>query len=294
MKIISKTEKATRNDPNVNFKFDDSVDQFLVGATSLYYAFGSKDHHVQKIKLSMNASNAGQEVSVATTMTLKDDGNNSISSDSFVEVGCLAATGQNSNSTVQLTSGLKFPSEGTSNPIGLQNNTYVNEALLTGFELAYEGNSDHHIKRIYANVSASIQQGQSVTLSGTDDMYDSSGNSAVIKNLEAGYFGTYIDGNASGLVVKEKSYSSSDGGQTVDLADLLGDKKLTGATVFIRSFDTSFDKDHHLKSIYLGAENISYKDQKVSFTPKVKMKDNSSHNASGTIKLIIVGLCDAD
>jgi len=293
MKLDSISSQASPNNPDLTFRFDDSVDQFLVGATNIYYTFGDKDHQVRQIKLNMDSSNSGQEVSTSVTMSLNDEGSHNISSSSFVDVSCLAATGSNSNSTAKLVSGLAFPSGSSSNPIGLANDTYSNEAILEGFELAYEG-EDHHIKQMYGKLSSTVQQGESVIVSGSADMSDDSGNNANIKSLQSGYLGTYIDGNASGLVVVEKSYDTSDGPQTVDLGALLGTKSLTNAAVFIRSFDVSFSKDHHMKSLYLGASDVSITAQEVLFSPQISMKDDSDNKASGNIKLVIVGLCDPD
>ncbi|MBL4660989.1 MAG: hypothetical protein JKY19_11590 [Alcanivoracaceae bacterium] len=290
MKIVSILKTATPQSPNLTFQYTDTVDQYLVGATQLYYTFGNNDHHVKKIKLNMAPSNSGNNVNASISMTLNDDSGHDISSSSYVDVTCLAALGQNTNSNVQLTSDLSYPSGSSSSPIGLQNNTFVNEPIMEGFELAYD--NDHHVKRIHANVSVSVQQGSSATLSGTADMYDDSGNSATTKSLEAGYLGTYINGNASGLVAIEQSYQTNAGLQHVDLSTYLGSKNLTGAAVFLKTFDLSFGGDHHMKSITVGASDVAFDGQKVSFTPQAKMKDDSSHNASGSVTLIIIGACD--
>jgi hypothetical protein len=290
MKISIIKKQATPSSSNLSFQYDSSVDQFLIGATQLYYTFGSHDHHVKKIKLNMAPSNSGNDVNATISMTLKDDSGNDISSTSYVDVTSLAALGQNSNSSVQLTSNLSFPSGSSSNQIGLRNNTYVNEALMEGFDMAFDG--DHHVKRIHADVSVSVQQGSSATLSGTADMYDDSGNSATTKTLQGGYLGTYINGSDSGLVVVEQSYNTGEGLQHVDFTTHLGDKNLTGAAVFIKTYDLSFSGDHHMKSIRVGADGIVFDDKTVSFTPRADMTDNSGHNASGSVTLVIVGACD--
>ncbi|HHL31960.1 MAG TPA: hypothetical protein ENJ41_05180 [Oceanospirillales bacterium] len=290
MKITSQLATASPNAPNLTFAFDDTVDQYVLGASEIYYTFGSNDHHIKKIKLNMAPSNSGSTVSATISMTLSDDSGNDISSSSYVNVACLAALGQNTYSNVQMTSNLAFGSGESSSPITLDNTTYINEAIMEGFELAY--NEDHHLKRIYANVSVSVQQGKSATVTGSDDMYDDSGNSATTKNLQAAYLGTYINGSDSGLVAIEQSYDTGAGLQNVDLSTYLGGKTLTGAAVILKSYDLSFSGDHHMKYLKVGADTVAFDGSTVSFTPMAEMKDDSSHSASGSVTLIIIGTCD--
>jgi hypothetical protein len=290
MKISIIKKQATPSSSNLSFQYDSTVDQYLVGATQFFYTFGNKDHHVKKIKLNMAPSNSGNDVNATISMTLNDDSGNDISSTSYVDVTSLAALGQNSNSTVQLTSNLSFPSGSSSNQIGLRNNTYVNEALMEGFEMAFDG--DHHVKRIHADVSVSVQQGASATLSGTADMYDDSGHSATTKSLQGGYLGTYINGSDSGIVSVEQNYKTGTGLQHVDLTTHLGGKNLTGAAVFIKTYDLAFNNDHHMKSLRVGADGVVFDNKTISFTPYAAMTDNSGHSASGSVTLVIVGACD--
>lgn len=291
MKIIAKKKKATPISPNISFGFDENVDQFLVGASKIFYTFDSTDHHVRKMKLNMGASNSSFNVNASITMTLNDDNGHDISANSYVDVTCLAALGQNTTSNVQLTGDLSYQSGASSAPINLQNPTFTNEAILEGFNLAYD--KDHHVKRIHATVAVSPQQGRSVTLTGTDDMYDNNGHSASTKSLEAAYLGTYIKGSDCGLVAIEQSYSTDTKLTHVDLSTYLGRRKLTGAAVFVRSFDLSFGGDHHMQSMTVGASDIAHNDTTISFTPQVIMRDNGSNRATGNVTLVIIGTCDA-
>jgi|GEM_PF-2673695 len=295
MKLQCQRKHSTPASPNLTFEFDESVDQYLIGVSNFQYTYGKWDHHVKEIKLSVNSTNSGNRIDAAVVMDLTNGGNNSLGSESFANISCLAATGDNSDKALQLNNDLSFSSDGSSSPTTLNNNTYINEAVMEGFDLAYS--DGHKLRKIYANVATDVQQGQSATLTGTAGMVDDSGHNATTKQLEGSYLGTYIDGNASGLVVIEQTYNAqADCNQTtVELGGLLGDKKLTSATVFLRSFDVEFKSDHSLKTIYLGARDISFADQSVTFTPQVSLQDGNGHNTEiGSIKVVVVGTCDPD
>ncbi len=292
MKTEAQILRATPGSPDVTFTFSNTVDQFLTGITQLYFTYGSSDHHVRTVTAGMSPSNSGVNVNVPVTMVLNDDSGHNISGSSYLDVGCIAATGQNTNSSVQLTSALPFQSGGTSSAISLQNNTFLNEPIMAGFDLSY-GSDDHHVRRIFAKTAVSLQQGSTAAITGSDNMYDDSGNSATTKTLEGSYLGTYINGADSGIVAVEQSFATGAPATSIDLSGQTGGKPLTGAAVYLKSFDLSYEDDHHVEFIRAGASNVAFDGTTITFTPWAQMEDDGGRKASGSITLIIVGTVDA-
>lgn len=291
MKIETIKTKAYPDSSEITFNFSDTVDQYMIGASQISYEFTSKDHHVKKIKLGIAPSVSGKNVIANISMILNDNSTHEIASSSYVNVLCLAATGQNSDKYVQLKNNISF-SSGSKKSIQLKQKIYDNMPIMQGFSMEYDKN-DHHIKQLKAELSIS-HNNSTTDMTGICGMEDKSGHSSISNELQTSYLGTSLKGNSSGLVLIEKTYETDEKTTTIDLSGYLGEKKLTAAAVLIKSFELAFSTDHHMKRLRVGASKVSFEGQSIRFTPRASMTDGSKHNALGVVTLIIIGVCNSD
>lgn len=294
-------QKQTLNrDDQAEFEFDAPIASYLVGISRFYLTYGSEDHHVKRISVGLTANKSGsQRVSVTPTLILSDSSGNVIdTADSVVDVVVLAWTGASPGSLV-LASQDSIPSNGRSNPIALpDSNLAINQAVLTGFDLAYSG-SDHHVDSAYAAVGA-ISEGTDGSITGKADMADKSGNRAGSPTFNGGLIAASEDDLGFVLATLDNQQLTK-GTKTVDFTDLVppGTANLKSATALITRFAVEFatSSDHHVKSLGAGCDNCFFDAQNllkvVVQNPYALIRDDSNHsqdNSKSSVDLLVVGI----
>jgi hypothetical protein len=284
--------RNTKTDPNktVTFNFgSDRVLSYVVGIADWSFTFGSSDHHVRTLSLSL-ASNQPDAHTVTTKVTavLSDaSGNNIKNSDSSVFVCCVALV-NSADSNLTLAGANAIPNNGASAPIALPGSSLsIAAAFLSGFDLSFGGGSDHHVHSVLtaAGLTASGTQGQ---ITAQAAMEDSSGHGASTASINGGLIAATP--SETGLYAKSETNL-----QTSDPVDIEFGTKISDAAVLLQDVDVQFDGgDHHVKTLGGGASDWTVRSTSVTLAnARAFMRDDSGHNeasGSSSVSLVVVAI----
>lgn len=282
--------RYTKTAPNKTVTFDFGSDQvlsYVVGIADWSFTFGSSDHHVKDLSLSL-ASNQPDFHTVITKVTavLSDEsGNNINDSDSSVIVCCLALV-NSADSNLTLAGANAIPNNGASAPIALPGSSLsIAAAFLSGFDLSF-GDSDHHVHSVLtaAGLTASGTQGQITAQAAMDD---SSGHGASTASINGGLIAATP--SETGLYTKSQTNVQSTDPVTIEFGT-----KISDAAVLLQDVDMQFDGDHHIKTLGGGTSGWTVKSTSVVLdNARAFMSDDSGHNEAGGssgVSLVVVAI----
>ncbi|ACE85480.1 hypothetical protein [Cellvibrio japonicus] len=280
--------KNASSSPNktVAFDFSDKVLAYVVGITYWKFSFGSDDHHVKTLLLSLETNQPNStQVTATITARLDDDTGHGINNgDSLINVSCIAVvTAADSNITLANANGISSGSSSTE--ISLPSNTLsIGAAFLSGWSLSQS--ADHHVKT-FQTTAGFKQSGNLGQITSQAQMIDSSGNfanGAINGGLVAA--STAERGILSKALVNQQTGSSQDVNFNVNLKD---------ASVMLQSLTATFgSKDHHIKSIGGGCSGWKVNGQKVTLNNAQAFitddSGNSQSNSDSSVSLVVFAI----
>ena len=269
---------------------DHTVQAYAVGIAFFELSYGDTDHHVQtaSVSLSTNKPDA-TTVTAKVSAKLKDNsGHNLKKSDSSVTVCCIAVTGAADPNTV-LNNQYGILSGSQSAGIALpSSNPQVLQAFLSGFDLSFGSNSDHHMQGADA-VAGSSLNGSTAYITSEANMWDNSGHNASTATIDGGLIAQTTE---SGIVIKVKSDEQTSNPVDVDMG-----QPIDKAVVLLLSWTMQFDSgDHHVKKMLAGCSDWDITgDNNDTVTldfAHAHLKDNSGNdqnNNKSDVSLVIIG-----
>jgi hypothetical protein len=270
---IALRQKSTSANSTVTFDFgSDSVLSFVTGISYWKFTYGSDDHHVQTMALSLaNNQPDPHKVTVRVSSTLSDDsGNNIKNSDSSVHVCCIALT-NSTDKELALAGATAIPNNQSSGPISLPGSSLtIASSFLAGFDLSY-GSNDHHVRKIHtaAGFTANGTQG---AITSQAAMGDDSGNNASTATINGGL----VAATPAETGIFAQSVVNQ---QTSDTVDVDFGRSISDAVVMLQGLMLQFSKDHHVKTLGGGVDSWKVSGNKVSLvSPRAFIKDDSGHD----------------
>lgn len=285
MPIAVQSIQSTPN-RNVTFSFQEDVVAYVVGVAYWSFTFGSDDHHVRKVALSLANNKTGpRQITTTVNATLADDSGHGIDDGrSLVRLCCVAIT-LAQDSAVGLATANGIPSGSASGPISLPGTSLsVSSAFLAGFSLSQD--DDHHVRTFKTN--AGFQQDGNVgQITSTAEMIDTSGHEAD-GTIDGGLLTTLA--SEAGLVVRSLVNQQTTGTQSVDM-----DVELREAAVFVQGLVATFgNKDHHVKTIGGGCKDWRIDGSSVALDgAQAFIVDDSGHTENdelSSVSLVVVGI----
>lgn len=248
MPILVKNQNINTNK---TFTFDfgsRSVLTYVVGISYWNYTFGSNDHHLKTISMSLSTNQpSATQVAVTVNAALLDASGNVISnSSSNVRVSCIAVVdGADFNLAVANANGI--PSGSASGAIALPSSSLsIGSSFLSGFNLSF-GNSDHHIKSL-AMTAGFNQNGSSATITSSARMQDDSGNTDSSASINGGLVGAST--GETGLLGRAQVNQQTSGSVSVDFG-----RPISDGVALLQSYSVTFgSNDHHVKTIGGGSD----------------------------------------
>lgn len=272
------------------FKFNGPVLSNVVGISNFSFTYGSKDHHVQKISLSIQTSWSENTVRASVTAQLVDASGNLIDKGSSkVGLVCVANT-VTTDSDLALATRTAIGNGAQSAGIDLPGASLkFAQPGIAGFSLSY-GTKDHHLREILVTLGFT-QHGTSGNINASAEMTDSDGNAAAGQSAD----GILVAGNYSedGMLVAMLTNQQTGTSQEVTF-----DKGLSSAVVLLNAFTITFKgDDHHVKTIGAGCSGWSVKS---SDPKKVVINDarafvsdnsgNTQNDSESSVNLVVVGI----
>jgi len=288
-RLINK--KVTPETGNIKFLDKASVEQYIVGATQLYYTFESKNKQVNKKTPVQIADNYKVNISINNILNFIDD-NIGMNINSYVGTRRFTSAGLNRNNTLHLKGNYDYSNGCRGRVVLLQNDMDENLNHLQNFKLVSANN--HYIKRVSCQLPVLIEQNGLKKYNEACEIFKDFNSHSNSLKLQSGYRATFYCGRETGFVSVEQTYCERvDGGlQTIDFSNFLGNKALTGAVVFVKSFDVLLTAGQQLKWIRVGTDAVKFCDQKITFMPQVQTHESNEHIESIKIKLVVIGSYD--
>ncbi|MEM6720069.1 MAG: hypothetical protein AAF611_12165 [Bacteroidota bacterium] len=72
----------------------------------------------------------------------------------------------------------------------------------------------------------------------------------------------------------------------------LGSTVINAATA-VQGFDNAFSEDHHVRSIDVATSITAISGSVVTVSATCKMRDDSNHEATGTVTVLVIADCEA-
>ncbi|ODC03620.1 hypothetical protein BFW38_08755 [Terasakiispira papahanaumokuakeensis] len=275
---ISIDTQITAPNRSVTFNFDDSVLAYVVGISYWDFSFGSNDHHVKELELSIQANKpTTQQVTAQITAKLNDDSGHGIDSgSSSIHVTCIAVIGSQ-DANVALVNENRIASGAESPAFPLPSNSLsISASFLSGWDLSQT--EDHHVKT-FTTAAGFSQSGSNGQITGQAQMVDTSGNFA----------SGWIDGGSlaastteNGILAKAVTNKQTDSKFGVDFTDELQDKTIKEAAVLLQNLTVTFGgDDHHVKTIGGGCSGWQADGTSVNLdNARAFLTDDSGHKQS--------------
>lgn len=269
---------SARIQPNTtkNFTFDDTIVQRTVGITAYTLSYGSKDHHVQTVSISLTVNQQGNTLQVTPHATLVDaNGHNLDPSASEVFVAAMAWVGLNDDN-LKLGNVIGIPNGGSSEGILIPNDRpQTLQAALAGFNLSF-GGEDHHMQTASASVGTSLS-GTQAKVTGQAKMYDDNGHVASTATVDGGL----IANCDPSLAMTVLSTGSLQGNSQV----LNFPAGITNFVSMLSGFQVQYenDSDHHVKTIKAELLVQSVSGSSVTVGGKATLLDNNGHEQDNTV-----------
>ena len=272
---------------SANFTFDRAVLSNVVGISFFNLTYGSKDHHVKRVSVSIHTSWANNVVQATVTAQMVDASGNLINkADSKVGLVCIANTeAADGNLALATVNGIMTGTQ--SQPIALPGSAMkFAQPGLGGFALEF-GDNDHHLRQMLVALGFA-QHGTNGQISADAAMVDSSGHSASIESADAVLVaGNFAETGVEVLVLTNQQTSEP---QTVTFG-----KALSQAVVLINSFTITFGgDDHHVRTLGAGCSGWSVNGAQVKLNDaRAFTSDGSGHsqdNNASFVNLFVVGI----
>ncbi|MEL6655464.1 MAG: hypothetical protein AAFY48_10960 [Bacteroidota bacterium] len=275
------------------FNFGGQVSAFVYGLTAFNFSY-TEDHHVQTASVALNATLNGNSVDVTPTVVFKDDSGNTYSpGGSSISVTVIAWVGDGADRNVKFVNwGRSIKNGQASEAIDIGATPVSTNALLSGFDVSYGNDTDHHVERIFANVGTN-PSGNKVKLTASVGMYDNSGNNASTATANAGLLAAIADDPGFDIQIVHE------GGHTVTFP-----KPVDEVMAIINGFDVGYtNTDHHVWGIGLhtmvtrSALTPPYS-SKYQYTPspnnafvaaQPEVHDGSDNHGGGKCNMIVIG-----
>ena len=263
----------TETNKTVTFDFgSDQVLSFVTGIGYWSFTFGSDDHHVQTLALSLATNQPDpHRVTARVNATLSDEsGNNIKNSDSSVVV-CCAALVNSADMNLALAGATAIPNNQSSGSIALPgSNLSIASAFLAGFDLSY-GSRDHHVRKLHtaAGFTANGSQG---AITSQASMADDSGNNASTATVNGGLVAA--SPSETGIMAQSETNL-----QTTDRVEVDFGTALSDAVVMLQDVTLDFSKDHHVKTLGGGVPSWTLNPTSVTLdSARAFIKDDSGNN----------------
>ena len=237
MALEIQTKQINVND-SYNFTFTNTVQECLIGIRYFKLTYGDSDHWVKTVSLGLNQQQPDSNtISVQVLGNLSDGSGNTIdTSDSSAIVVVVAWTGT-ADHTLLLANG----DAGTVYTLPSSSPTILSP-ILAGFDLAYD--TDHYVAQINVSTINVSRNGDTATLSATENMTDRDGNWASTATFNAGLIAS--SSSSPGFEVKATSnvYNNTNQSFTFNSAWTNFQAMITGFNV-----EYSNNEGHWLKEI---------------------------------------------
>lgn len=283
MPIVIKSLSTAPN-KTVTFDFPSNVLAYVVGVSYWNFSFGSDDHHVKKLILSLDSNQPGaNQITTTVTAKIDDESGHGISSaDSKVSISCIAVVTA-ADGNILLSSCNSIASGGSSQSFPLPGSSLkIGSTFITGFSLSQP--TDHHVKTVQTTAGFK-QTGNSGQITSQAQMVDTSGNFA-----EGSINGGLLAAASSeqGILSRALTNQQTDKAQSVDFGQALA----TGAAVLLQSLEVTFGKsDHHVKTIGGGCGSWRVEGTKVTLdNARAFITDDSGHaqdNGESNVSLVV-------
>lgn len=265
--------KSTSTPPNktVTFDFPSNVLAYVVGVSYWKFSFGSDDHHVKKMSLSLDNNQPGaRQVTTTVTAKIDDESGHGISSaDSNIRVSCIAVI-EAADGNILLASGNSIPSGDSGQSLPLPSSSLsIGTAFVAGFALTQD--KDHHVRSVQTTAGFK-QTGNSGQITSQALLVDTSGHFAS-GNLNGGLVAA--SSSERGLLSSALTNQQTDKAQGVDFGRALA----ADAAVLLQSLTVTFgNDDHHVKSIGGGCSGWKVEGNKVTLdNARAFITDGSGH-----------------
>jgi hypothetical protein len=271
------------------FNFDDPVLNYMVGMSGFNFERSGNDEHIRDLIIDLQVNQPSPTmVSVLAKGVMVDNGGRGLDANkSYIDVVLLANT-KDAQPGLLLSNLNGIPSGQQGTPVNdLPLNPVFKAAVVSGFNMSYGSDVDHHVKDIHVSVgiTSTTTSGTSATVTGQATMVDGGGANAVNPTLDAG------------VIAENGSYQSAGFFSTTAFNSQTG--LLTGTltsrspspvfATLVQGFDVSFSgSDHHVLAIELdtsvSATSIASSQESfgVLVSSAISMRDSNGHKSDPT------------
>lgn len=241
---------TTQPNRDVPFDFSDAVTHFFVGISRWSFTFGSNDHHVRRLEVSVvSARPTERRVNCRVNVRMQDDsGHDVVNASSSITLVCIAQTVANDfRVTISSVDAVQSGTSG-GNIVLPDSKLAVAQPVLEGWNLAYS--TDHHVKKVQV-AAGFAQNGNTAQISAIAQMSDGSGNSAS-GSVDAWLFAS----TSSDIPLLTTSVLSAQSTGTVP--PITFPRPIKDGAALIQGFSLAYrGDDHHIRTIGAGTSGWS-------------------------------------
>ena len=277
----------------VSFGFDQhKVVSYLLGIARWSFSYGSTDHHVRQVKLSLAGSVPAPGTVAATITAVLEDasGHDMDLSDSLITVCCIALL-DSPESNLVLATGTGIPDGGSAGPFTLPGSSLAVGAFLAGFDLEYPPPDppeppDHNVRRFFAAAGFTENTNDQGFITAQAGMCDDSGNQANDPQIAGALIAAAS--SESSLLAVSGLRAQSEAPVEVDFGTPISD-----ALVLLQGLNVEYNNDdHHVETLGGGTSGWKIDGTKVRLLDAYAfMQDASGHKqddgTSGVSMLIL-------
>lgn len=281
--------QATDANGTVVFTLPAAQMKWVVGLSYFELTYGSDNHHVEEMSVSLDPHLSGTTLKVDVRAILDDDSGHRIDAGaSIVQVTCIATDTDDELANapnIPAVGGGSFPFYWTSSNLPL-----AAGSMLAGFMASY-GNTDHHVLEASATTSYYYQQPSTAIAAVDMIMDDDSGHSATVATVDVGVLGALSPAPHSPNIEKVTT-------QLAAVSSVVFPSPVTQAVALINAFRVEYSKhDHHVKTISVGCSTppiIDAAGTQVTLpaTTGATMTDghNTQDNSVSDVSMLIVAI----
>lgn len=271
------THSATLDGAFPPFEFSGPVSSFVYGLSGFNIGYSGRDHHLETFSVGFEVNQVtSNSIALSPNVQFHDASGNHAYRGSSICATVVAWLGE--DGPVMLQNTLAQPSLSTYK-IPARKHAYSAGSILSGFDLSYGDQVDHHVETMAVATQAS-QLGGTVNVNVRANMYDASGSQSLNPTVSSGVIAAFAPTTGFEMQMVRGTLS-----QNTPLK-VQFHRKIDQAALLLTDFNLSYGNiDHHVLSVvsgYLPTPGFPqiYGESASFHLTDCQMKDSSGNHAT--------------
>lgn len=269
------------------------IGAYIVGVTFFQYQMANvSGREIIEVALSVDANlTAPDSIFVQPNGVMKDTSGHNLDPSSFVIVGALAWSQDDTNVATMTAPGIPTGSASAAVQVPAGSAVQGSQAVLTGFDIAREG--QHNLQYIRASVSSNLFTPLAATVRGAASFQDATGNVSTSATVDGAYFCTFNQPEAQ-LVAWTGPTQTPVDTQTTETVTF--STPVSNVALLLTSFSIQYPEgqDSQIGYMVVGATRLTNTGSDASFIPQAAMASgpltSNPSVATGWVSLVAVGI----